>query len=329
MRRRAFITLLGGAVLAPSRSSFAQKADGIRRVGALFSGAETDPEGQARAAALRQGLQKLGWTEGRNLKIEWRWAAGSNDRMRGLAADLVRQNPDVILAAATTALVALQSTTRTVPIVFAQVTDPVGGGFVASLARPGGNITGLTQHEFAIVEKWLELLKQIAPHVTRVAVLYDPDNPATAGYLRAVEPAAPIFRVQLSPLSVRDKTEIARAIDDFAVVPSGGLIVLPGTVGAVNRELIIALAARHRLPASYAFRYHVVSGGLISYGVDNIDLYRRAAWYVDRILKGAKPSELPVQHATKFQLVINFQTAKALGLTIPPALLASVDEVIE
>jgi putative ABC transport system substrate-binding protein len=277
MRRREFIGLLGGAAAAWPFAARAQQGDGMRRIGALFSQGETDPEGQARVAALGQGLQELGWTEGRNLRIEYRWAGGGIDRMRPLAVELVRLDPEVIFASATTSLVALQQTTRTVPIVFAQVTDPVGAGFVQSLARPGGNITGLTQHEFTVGVKWLELLKQIAPVVTRVAVLYDPGNPATAGYLRTMEPAAPSVGLQASSYPVRDRAEIARAIDGFAAEPSGGLILLPGPAGTTNRDLIIALAARHHLPAVYAFRYHVVSGGLISYGVDNIDLFRRAA----------------------------------------------------
>jgi putative tryptophan/tyrosine transport system substrate-binding protein len=329
MRRREFLGVLGGAVLASPVPAFAQTSTDMRRVGALFSQSQTDPEGQARLAAFRQGLQELGWVEGRNVHIEYRWAAGGIERMRPHATDLVALKPDVILASATTSLTALQQATRTIPIVFAQVTDPVGAGFVASLSRPGGNITGFTQHEFTIGEKWLELLTQIAPRVTRVAILYDPGNPATSGYLREIESAAPSFGVQVLPFAVRDKAEIARALDDFAAEPNGSLILLPGPVGAVNRDLIIALAARHRLPAVYAFRYHVVSGGLASYGVDNIDLFRRAAWYIDRILKGEKPSELPVQHATKFQLVINLKTAKALGLDPPVSLLARTDEVIE
>jgi putative ABC transport system substrate-binding protein len=329
VRRREFITLLGGAVLGSPHSTFAQTPDGMRRIGALFSQSENDPEGQARVAAFQHGLRELGWIEGRNIQIDTRWAAGGLERMRPHAADLVALKPEVILAGATTALVALQQATRTIPIVFTQVTDPVGAGFVASLARPGGNITGLSQHEFTVSEKWLELLKQLAPRVTRVAVLYDPGNPATAGYLRALEPAATSFGMQLIPSAVRNKAEIARALDAHALEPNGGLILLPGPVGTVNRELIIALAARHRLPAVYAFRYHVVSGGLASYGVDNIDLYRRAAWYADRVLKGEKPAELPVQHATKFQLVINVKTARALGLDVPPMLLARTDEVIE
>jgi putative tryptophan/tyrosine transport system substrate-binding protein len=333
MRRRAFITLLGGAAAAPAMlwplAARAQTGERGRRLGMLMSLAESDPEGQARASAFRQGLKELGWTESRNIRIEYRFATGSAERMRPYAAELVGLEPEVIFVGGTVALTVMQAATRKVPIVFTQVTDPVEAGFVASLARPGGNITGLTQHEFGIGVKWLELLKQIAPRVTRVAVIYDPANPAAAGYLRTIEPAAPSFDTQVSASAVRDAAEIARAIDGFAAEPNGGLVVLPGAAAAVNRDQIIALADRHRLPAVYAFRYHVVSGGLASYGIDNIDLYKRAAWYVDRILKGEKPGELPVQHASKFQLVINLKTAKALGLDVPLSLLARTDEVIE
>ena len=329
MRRREVLTLLAGAALGWPLAARAQQPDRLRRIGMLMSLAETDPEGQARAAAFREGLQELGWTEGRNIRIEYRFATGSAERMRPHAAELVGLEPEVIFAGGTVALTVLHQATRKVPIVFAQVTDPVEAGFVTSLARPGGNLTGLSQHEFTVGVKWLELLKQIAPSVTRVAVIYDPANPAAAGYLHAIEPAAPSFGAQVSAAAVRDAAEIARAIEAFAAAPNGGLVVLPGAAAAVHRDLIIALAARHRLPAVYAFRYHVISGGLASYGVDNIDLYKRAAWYVDRILKGERPGELPVQHATKFQLVINLKTAKALGLDVPLTLLARTDEVIE
>ena len=328
MKRRDFIALLGCAATWPLAAQ-AQQPEAMRRIAVLSSPAETDTEGQARVTAFQQGLQELGWIEGRNIKIEYRWAAGDAERMRTDAKELVGLKPDVILAAATTALVALQQATSTIPIVFAQVTDPVAGGFIQSLARPGGNITGLTQHEFEIGVKWLELLKQIAPHVTRVAVLYTPDNPATTGYLRRLEPAAASFSLQLSAFAVRDSVEITRALDQFAGQPNGGFILLPGPVGTTYRQHVIELAVRHRLPSVFAFRYHVVSGGLASYGVDNIDLYRRAAWYVDQILKGEKPADLPVQHATKFQLVINLKTAKALGLEVPGSLLMRTDEVIE
>jgi ABC-type uncharacterized transport system substrate-binding protein len=329
MRRREFLWALGGAVAAWPRSAHAQRPDGVRTIGVLFGLTETDSEGNARAAALREGLQKLGWVEGSNLRAEFRWAGGNLDRMRSLAAELVNLKPDLLFAGATTALAALQQATRTVPIVFAQVTDPVGAGFVASLARPGGNITGVTQHEFTIGAKWLELLKQLAPSVTRVGVIHTPNNPAVSGYLREIEQAAASFGVVIARLPLQTTADIAPAVDGFAVEPNGGLILLPGPFGTANRELIVALAARHRLPSVYAFRYHVVSGGLASYGVDNIDLYRRAAWHVDRILKGEKAAEIPVEHAAKFQLIINLKTAKALGLDPPISLLARTDEVIE
>jgi putative ABC transport system substrate-binding protein len=329
--RRTFVGLVGsaGAAVLMPQTAPAQRADGMRRMGALFSTREGDPEGRARAEALVEGLQKLGWGEGRNLRIDYRWAGGGVDRMRPLAAELLSSAPDLVFAGATTALVALRQATATVPIVFAQVTDPVGAGFVASLARPGGNITGVTQHEFSIGAKWLELLKQLAPRVTRVAVLYDPGNPATRGYLAEMEPATRSLGVTMASFGVRDEAEITRAIEGFATEPNGGLVLLPGPIGTSHREAIIGLAARRRLPAVYAFRYHVVSGGLASYGVDNIDLYRRAAWHVDRVLRGEKPADLPVEHATKFQLVINLKTARTLGLDPPLTLLARTDEVIE
>lgn len=327
MRRREFVWLLGGMAAWPLAVR-AQQSDRLRQIGALFSQVEGDPEGRARAEAFRRGLKDLGWIEGRNLHVEYRWAGGGLDRQRPLAAELVKRQPEAVFASATSALVALREATNTVPIVFAQVTDPVGAGFVQSLGRPGGNVTGLTQHEFGIGVKWLELLKQLAPRVSRVAVLHD-QNPARLGYLRAMGPAASSMGLAVVPAFIRDRNDITSGIKAFVSQPNGGLIVLPGPVGSTNRDLIIALAERHRLPAVYAFRYHVVSGGLASYGIDNIDLFRRAAWYVDRILKGDKPGELPVQHPTKFQLVINLKTAKALGLDPPLSLLARTDEVIE
>jgi putative ABC transport system substrate-binding protein len=332
MRRREFITLLGGAVSAPAMLPFparAQHNGGMRRVGVLFGLAEGDPEGRSRVDAFQQGLGKLGWTAGRNVAIDYRWGAGDAERIRASAAELVAFKPDVILAGATVSLVALQKATRDIPIVFAQVTDPVGAGFVASLARPGGNITGFTQHEFAIGVKWLELLKEIAPRVDHVAVIYDAENPAAAGYLASIKEGLQPFHVQLVSTAVRGTADIDRAIDGLVTAPGGGLIVLPGTATATRRDHIIALTERHRLPSVYAFRYWVVAGGLASYGIDNIELYRLAASYVDRILKGEKPADLPVQNATKFQLVINLKTAKALGLDIPITLLARTDEVIE
>jgi ABC-type uncharacterized transport system substrate-binding protein len=328
LNRREFITLLGGAAAWPFAAR-AQQGERVRRIGVLMPYAENDAEAQARVAAFREGLQKLGWTEGRHVRIDYRWAGDDADRLRGYAAELVGMTPDVILAGPQTAMSALYRETRTIPIVFAQVGDPVGQGFVASLARPGANITGFVSLEYAIGVKWLELLKQIAPRVIRVAVVYDPANPSWAGYLREIEAGVPSFGVQLSPSAVRDAAAIERAIHTFAGEPDGGLILLPGPVVVRHRELIIALAAKHRLPAVYSFRFYVTSGGLASYSVDNRDLYRRAAAYVDRILKGEKPAELPVQLPTKYELTINLMTAKALGLDVPVSLLARTDEVIE
>jgi ABC-type uncharacterized transport system substrate-binding protein len=329
MRRREFITLLGGAAAVWPLAARAQQPEGRRRIGVLMNLAERDPEGQARTGALREGLAKLGWTEGRELQIEYRWFAGDPDRARAYAAELVKLKPEVIFAGATPSVAVLQRETRSVPIVFAQVADPVGAGFVASLARPGGNITGFASFEYAIAAKWLELLNQIAPQVTRVAVIYDLTNPETKEYLPVIEAAARSFGVQLSISVVRNAAEIERAIEEFTREPNGGLIPLPTPLMAVHRDLIISLAARHRLPNVYAWRYYPMAGGLASYGIDNIELYRRAASYVDRILKGEKPGDLPVQQATKFELVINLKTAKALGLDPPISLLARTDEVIE
>jgi ABC-type uncharacterized transport system substrate-binding protein len=328
VQRREFITLLGGAATWPLAAR-AQQPEGRRRIGVLMNLAERDPEGQARTGALREGLAKLGWTEGRELQIEYRWFAGDPDRARAYAAELVKLKPEVIFAGATPSVAVLQRETRSVPIVFAQVADPVGAGFVASLARPGGNITGFASFEYAIAAKWLELLKQIAPQVTRVAVIYDLTNPETKEYLPVIEAAARSFGVQVSISVVRNAAEIERAIEEFTREPNGGLIPLPTPLMAVHRDLIISLAARHRLPNVYAWRYYAMAGGLASYGIDNIELYRRAASYVDRILKGEKPGDLPVQQATKFELVINLKTAKALGLDPPISLLARTDEVIE
>jgi ABC-type uncharacterized transport system substrate-binding protein len=328
VQRREFITLLGGAATWPLAAR-AQQPEGRRRIGVLMNLAERDPEGQARTGALREGLAKLGWTEGRELQIEYRWFAGDPDRARAYAAELVKLKPEVIFAGATPSVAVLQRETRSVPIVFAQVADPVGAGFVASLARPGGNITGFASFEYAIAAKWLELLKQIAPQVTRVAVIYDLTNPETKEYLPVIEAAARSFGVQVSISVVRNAAEIERAIEEFTRGPNGGLIPLPTPLMAVHRDLIISLAARHRLPNVYAWRYYAMAGGLASYGIDNIELYRRAASYVDRILKGEKPGDLPVQQATKFELVINLKTAKALGLDPPISLLARTDEVIE
>src|SRR6266545_5203614 len=286
IKRREFITLLGGAAAAWPLVARAQQGGAMPRVGVLFGIAENDPEGRNRIDAFRQGLEKLGWMPGKNLRIGSRWAGGDPERLRAQAAELVRLKPDVLLAGATISLVALQQATPDIPIVFAQVTDPVGAGFVTSLARPGGNITGFTQHEFAIGVKWLELLKELAPRVKRVAVIHHADNPASAGYLATITAAVPTLQVELTSTGVRNTVEIERAIDVIAGTPDGGIIVLPGPGTAARRDRIIALAEQHRLPAVYPFRYWVVSGGLASYGIDNIELYRLAATYVGRILKG-------------------------------------------
>jgi putative ABC transport system substrate-binding protein len=302
----------------------------MRRVGVLWSLAADDPEGKARLAAFLQGLQELGWTDGRNVRIDYRWAAADANRSRRYAAELVALAPDVILASTSQSVAALQQTTRTVPIVFASVVDPVGAGFVASLARPGGNATGFTLFEYSLSGKWLELLKEIAPNLTRIAVLRDPAVAGGIGQFAAIQAMAPpSFGAELNPIDVRDAGEIERDIAAFARGSNSGLIVTASSGATVHRELIIMLAARHRLPAVYAFRYFVTSGGLISYGPDLNDQYRRAAGYIDRILKGEKAADLPVQAPTKYELAINLKTAKALGLTVPPSLLARADEVIE
>jgi putative ABC transport system substrate-binding protein len=328
MRRREFITLLGGATAWPIAAR-AQQTERVRRVGMLMSLAADDPESLARLTAFLQRLQELGWTDGRNIRIDYRWAAGDAERSRRYSAELVALAPDVILAAGSVGLEALQQATRTVPIVFVHVADPVGGGFVNSLARPGGNATGFSQFEYGVIGKLLELLKEIAPGVTRVAVIRDPTISAGAGQFGAIQTAAPSFGVEVSPVNMRDAGEIERAIADFARAANGGLILTAGPLASIHRELIVTLAARHKLPAIYFERYFAVGGGLISYGPHLVDQYRRAADYVDRILKGEKPADLPVQAPTRYELVINLKTAKALGLTVPPSLLARADEVIE
>ena len=301
----------------------------MRRVGVLMSVAAEGPEGQARLTAFLSGLQQLGWIDGRNVQIDTRWGAGDADLHRKYAAELVALAPDVILAASSPSVGALQQATRTVPIVFVGIGDPVGGGFVESLARPGGNATGFMLFEYGISGKWLELLKEIAPSVTRAAVIRDPAVAAGAGQLGAIQSVAPSFGVELSPVGVRDIGEIERVITAFARGSNGGLIVTASPLARFHRALIIMLAARHRLPTVYSDHIFVNDGGLISYGPDRVDPYRRAASYVDRILKGARPADLPVQAPTKYELVINLKTARALGLEIPPTLLARADEVIE
>ena len=323
--RRTFITGLGGAAAWPVVAR-AQQTDRMRRIGALMS--VEGPPGQVRVLAFAEELEKLGWIEGRNISIDYRWAADT-DRLRAYATELVGMTPDVLLSGGGAPLVALQKATQTIPIVFVTVADPVANGFVASVARPGGNITGFATYEPTISVKWLELLREIAPRVTRVAFMYDPANPIWPGYLRPIEAAAPSLGMQVSAQAVQNTADIERVLDAYASVLNSGLIVLSSPLVETNRKQIIALAAKHRLPAIYHFREFVTEGGLASYGADRFDLFRRAATYVDRILKGDKPSDLPVQFATKFELAINLKTAKALGLTIPETLLATADEVIQ
>jgi putative ABC transport system substrate-binding protein len=329
MRRREFIKVIGGLAVGWPLAAPAEQSERMPRIGVLMHLAADDPEGQARIGAFLQGLQEWGWAVGRNVRIEHRWAAGDAERTRKYAAELVALAPDVILAAGGAVVAPLLQATSTVPIVFAQTPDPVGAGFVASLARPGGNATGFTIFEYGISGKWLALLKEIAPSVTRVAVLRDPAITAGTGQLGAIQSVAPSFGVELSPVSVRDASEIERTVTAFAQSSNGGLIVTGSALATVHRNLIIELAARHKLPAVYNQRQFVTSGGLFSYGPDSIDPYRQAAGYVDRILKGEKAADLPVQAPTKYELVINLKTAKALGLTVPPSLLARADEVIE
>jgi putative ABC transport system substrate-binding protein len=329
LRRREFVTLLAGAAAAWPLAAGAQQPVRMRRVCILMSTAVDDPQDPTRLAAFAQGLQELGWTIGRNLRIDHRWSASSPDNARKYAAELAALAPDMMLASGSIALAAVQQTNHTIPVVFVNVIDPVSGGVVESLARPGGNVTGFLMFEYGISGKWLELLKEIAPRVTRVAVLRDPIQAAGTGQLGAIQSAASQLGVEFRPVSLRDAREIERGITDFARGPNGGLIVTAAPQARDHRELIIGLAARHRVPAVYFNRLFVEAGGLISYGADTIDPLRRAAGYVDRILKGENPADLPVQAPTKYELVINLKTAKAIGLDVPPSLLARADEVIE
>ena len=327
LKRREFISLLGSAAAWPLAAR-AQQRERMRRIGVLMTGTAADPEGQARLTGFLQGLQEFGWAAGRNARIDYRWAADDADN-RKYAAELVALSPDVILASTSPSVAALQQASRTVPIVFAAVSDPVGQGFVGSLARPGGSTTGFALYEYGIGTKWLELLKEIAPSVMRVAVLRDPTLPFTSGQLGAIQGAAPSLRVEVSPLGARDAEEIEHNITAFARGSNEGLIVLVSQSMQAHRDLIIKLAAQRRLPSIYSTRYFVEEGGLMSYAPDRIELYRHAVGYVDRILKGEKPADLPVQAPTKYELVVNLKTAKALGLTMPPTVLARADEVIE
>ncbi len=328
IRRREFIFTLGGAAAAWPLAARAQQGERARRIGVLMNLSENDPEAQGLVAAFREGLAQLGWIDGRNVRIDYRWSAGDLDRIRRYAAELVALPPEVILAYGGSTVGPLQQVTRTVPIVFVEVIDPVGAGFVMGLARPGGNTTGFSLFEFGIAGKWLELLKQITPHMTRAVVIRDPSSPGGGGQVGAIQALAPSLRVEVTSVGLRDAGEIERAVT-VAREANGGLIVTVSPLATVNRELIITLAAQHRVPAVYPLRYFATSGGLISYGPERLEPYRRAAGYVDRILKGEKPADLPVQAPTKYELVINLKTAKALGLEVPPTLLARADEVIE
>jgi putative ABC transport system substrate-binding protein len=307
----------------------AQQPQQMRRIGVLIAVAEDDPNGKERVRALQEGLQARGWIEGRNLSADYRWAAGDPDRMSSYARELVALKPDLIVANSSPVVAALARETRTIPIVFVQVGDPVGAGFVVSLAKPGGNVTGFADVDYAMGGKWLEILKELAPRITRAAVLMDRQAPASVGIFGAMQALAPLLGLTLVSVGLQDAADIERGISGFAQGSSDGLVVVPGPRTAVYRNAIIESAARHRLPAVYPYPYFAADGGLVCYGIDNVDLYRRAASYVDRILKGEKPADLPVQAPTKYELVINLKTARALGLTVPPTLLARADEVIE
>jgi putative tryptophan/tyrosine transport system substrate-binding protein len=328
IRRREFITLLGGAAAAWPLAARGQQSERVRRIGVLMGIADS-PEGQRRVAAFQEGLLSLGWMGGRNAQLDIRWAAGDKASMRAHAQDLINKSSDIIVVNGTQTASVLLGETRSLPVVFVQVSDPIASGLVTGLARPGGNVTGFYLNEDALVGKWLELLKETVQDVTNVAAILSSEDPAWAGYLRTIEAAATPLGVQIFSAVVRDALEIEQAIEAIARKPNGGLVVQPTSLTTVHHERIISLAARHRLPAVYPLRLFATSGGLMAYGADNIDQYRKAAAYVDRILKGEKPGNLPVQQPTKFELVINLKTAKAVGLNIPPLLLARADEVIE
>jgi putative tryptophan/tyrosine transport system substrate-binding protein len=328
LTRRELITLLGGTVAGWPVAAFAQQPDRVRRIGVLMNLPADDPEALRRVTALVQGLQQLGWTDGRNLRVDYRWGVDT-DRIRKNAVELVALLPDVVLANAPPSVLALQQTSKALPIVFVAVTDPVGMGVVQTLARPGGSATGFAVGEWGSSGKWLELLKEIAPQVTRVAFLRDLRNPSSNPQFASIQTVAPSFGIELSPIGLSDAEEIERAVGAFAQSPNGALIASRTAETIAHRELIIRLAARHRLPAVYPLRLFITSGGLVCYGPDIVDQYRQAAGYIDRILKGEKPADLPVQNPTKYQIVLNLKTAKALGLDVPPTLLARADEVIE
>ena len=329
MSRREVIALFGGAALAWALPGNAQQPGRTRRISLMVSYAESDPEAQERVTAFRQGLRQAGWIEGRNARVDVRWHAGDPERAKAHAKELVNLQPDVIVANGTPALEAFRKLTDSIPIVFVVVTDPVGAGYVPSLSRPGGNITGFSTFEPDIGGKWLEILKEIAPDVRRVGILTDRAQTGFTRLRQAVETAAPLFDFKVVALDARDGTEIIRAVETFALEPNGGLVVLPNPINSVHRDRIYSLAAEHRLPAMYPFAFHARSGGLVAYGFDVVDLFRRAGTYVYRIFNGERPGDLPVQAPTKFELVINMRSARALGLDVPPLVLARADEVIE
>jgi putative ABC transport system substrate-binding protein len=329
MRRREFITLLGGTAIAWPLAARAQQPGGMRRIGVLMPYTQTDPEDQARVAALQEGLKQLGWIEGQNLRSEYRWYGGDAEQARAFAKELVELQPDLIVVGAAPGSAAVRQETRTIPIVFVAVTDPIGQGLVEGLARPGGNTTGFALFEFSVGTKLLEALNQIAPRVTRVAVFYNPETAVFGPYLESIGAAAASFRLRLIPTPVRGAAEIEAAVAALGRESGGGLLCLPDSFLNVHRDLIVRLAARDTLPAVYAFRFFAADGGLMSYGVDVAELYRRAGTYIDRILKGGRPAEMPVQSPDKYELVINLKTAKALGLDVPQTLLYRADEVIE
>ena len=329
MRRREFVTLVGGAVVTWPLGVGAQQPEQVRRIGVLINRAADDPEASSFIGAFAQGLAELGWTIGRNVRIDYRWSAGSADAAHKNAAELIALAPDAVLASGTLSVAAFKQSSSSVPIIFTLVTDPVGAGVVDSLSRPGGNATGFMLLEYSSSGKWLELLKQVVPNVTRAAVLRDPANPAGSAQFGAIQAVAPSLGIGVSPINVSNASEIERAIAAFAHAPNGGLIVTGSATATVHRSLIISLAARYNLPAVYSNRFSVTAGGLISYGPDFTNQFRLAAGYIDRVLKGEKPADLPVQAPTKYETVINLKSAKALGITVPPSLIARADEVIE
>jgi putative tryptophan/tyrosine transport system substrate-binding protein len=334
IRRRDFLLLGGGAAAAPSllwrRVARAEQPGTMRHVGVLMGYAEEEPEAKARLAGFRQGLEKLGWWEGRNIRIDYRYSSAATvEQVQELAKELVALQPEVIFAPGTLIAAAVQRETRVIPVVFVNVSDPIGSGFIASLARPGGNLTGLLLYEATITGKWLAMLKEMAPNVTRAALVANPKTTAYAHFLRAAAALAPALTIEVVPGSIENAADLERSIGLFAVVPNGGLVVLPDFMTTIHRDLIIALAARHRLPAVYYARFFVAAGGLMSYGVHFVDMFRQAASFVDRILRGDKPADLPVQTPTRFETILNLKTARALGLPVPPGLLVAADEVIE